>query len=430
MLTNRKLFGKIGEYRRHLSSVLKSKGFGVFGALGNGSLDDHSSFTTVPIGALEPLKVETGWGHSVVVTKCKQVLVFGRPFDFSTVMRINGINETFGGSAARTMNKLTLWMDKEAESGLYLSPSLMDGLEDVEDVCASAGLTLALTGSGDVYGFGLNRWGQCGSGDMSAHVFEPLRVQGLPPAAAMDCGLQHCLVLTRDGEVFSWGKGNRGQLGDELVDSSSSPVRVLGISGASPIAVSCGFAHSAALTDDGAVWVWGKGMSDRVKEGSEQAGKFMPSGVSIAQYQDQTFPRRVTLPEGRRVMEVVSSIYTLVMRANDGTLWAMGVGEYDRNRVAAPLQVHDVFSEEELVSGKEGASQPFRPARAPPGATLRKGHNRVTLMLPSSADEPVLQVVLHENEAFMQPLDESSVPHEYLLDLSVGWKHNLAIMQQ
>ena len=42
----------------------------------------------------------------------------------------------------------------------------------------------------------------------------------------VDTGLQHCVTRLENGEVWVWGKGNRGQLGGGDVESGSTPTRV------------------------------------------------------------------------------------------------------------------------------------------------------------------------------------------------------------
>ena len=83
--------------------------------------------------------------------------------------------------------------------------------------------------------FGLNRWGQCGvnqknvDGGKNAqgiHVFDPTLVELPTKVKDVDAGLQHCVALTENGEVWVWGKGNRGQLGNGDVESGSAPTRV------------------------------------------------------------------------------------------------------------------------------------------------------------------------------------------------------------
>jgi alpha-tubulin suppressor-like RCC1 family protein len=80
----------------------------------------------------------------------------------------------------------------------------------------------------------------------------------------VDTGLQHCIAVSECGrDVFAWGKAARGQLGNIGSDKVSFgiPQVVRGISGIVS-GVSAGLNHSAAVTVDGAVYLWGKGMSD------------------------------------------------------------------------------------------------------------------------------------------------------------------------
>jgi len=424
--------------RRAFSSTgrwcLKTRGTGVFGALGNGELDDHVNFTKIDMKDLVPSKVAAGWGHSTVVTECGKLLVFGRPFDFNTLMRINGIYQFFGKRSVQAIQMLTRGFAQGPESGVYLQPVIMDGVSDVQDVHASAGLTAVRTRAGEVYTFGRNHWGQCGTGNMEAHVFSPVKVKGLPRISAMDCGLQHCVAVAEDGAVFSWGKGNRGQLGDELGEHSASPVRV-------PLkgrvtAVSAGFAHTAALMEeDGSVWVWGKGMSSKLKSSNKKGEKYMPEVAVISQFEDQMKPRRVALPGGRRVVQMASSIYSMAVLADDHTLWMLGMGEYDRNRVAEFVQVHDILTEEELDEPipADGVVPPFRPAIIPEGSFILKGHDRITVAMPG---DRLLQALLHEKEAILQPMDVKNGQEGVILgvagvrDVAVGWKHTLAVVRE
>ncbi|CAH8319801.1 unnamed protein product [Eruca vesicaria subsp. sativa] len=74
-------------------------------------------------------------------------------------------------------------------------------------------------------------------------------------------GEAHTIALTGDGCVYSWGRGMFGRIGtggetDELVparvefDSSDrTAARIVGIAS--------GAYHSLAVSDDGSVWCWG-----------------------------------------------------------------------------------------------------------------------------------------------------------------------------
>lgn len=61
--------------------------------------------------------------------------------------------------------------------------------------------------------------------------------------------------------------------------------------------MAAGFNHGAALTADGAAWVWGKMQALGVKEAARGGGR-------PAVHDDQLFPRRVPLPEGAKAVDL------------------------------------------------------------------------------------------------------------------------------
>ena len=83
----------------------------------------------------------------------------------------------------------------------------------------------------------------------------PLHVAGLERIKAVAAGDSHSIALKEDGNVWAWGWGQQGQIGDGTKSSRSAPVQVLGLTGVTAIAA--GSAHSVALKSDGTVWSWG-----------------------------------------------------------------------------------------------------------------------------------------------------------------------------
>ena len=67
----------------------------------------------------------------------------------------------------------------------------------------------------------------------------------------------HVLAITKFGEVFAWGRGDEGQLGNGKRVGSNTPYKIKSLSSWNIIQVSCGKSHSLALDAKGRVLAWG-----------------------------------------------------------------------------------------------------------------------------------------------------------------------------
>jgi RCC1 and BTB domain-containing protein len=70
------------------------------------------------------------------------------------------------------------------------------------------------------------------------------------------CGGWHTAGLTKKGEVFTWGYNGWGQLGHGDNDERTIPTKVAALAGLVVIKISCGYHHTAALTDKGEIFTW------------------------------------------------------------------------------------------------------------------------------------------------------------------------------
>ena len=64
------------------------------------------------------------------------------------------------------------------------------------------------------------------------------------------------LAIVEGGERWSWGNNSCGQLGDGSTTRSYSPVKVK-LQGKKVIAIAAGGCHSLAITEQGECWSWG-----------------------------------------------------------------------------------------------------------------------------------------------------------------------------
>lgn len=93
---------------------------------------------------------------------------------------------------------------------------------------------------------------------------------------AVAAGEAHTLALTGDGYVYSWGRGMFGRLGTGFESDELFPVRVK-FKDPKPekrlkfVGVAAGAYHSLALADDGSVWCWGYNIYDQLGVNGENS---------------------------------------------------------------------------------------------------------------------------------------------------------------
>ncbi|KAF4655291.1 hypothetical protein FOZ61_007662 [Perkinsus olseni] len=141
----------------------------------------------------------------------------------------------------------------------------------VETVSCAASAVVALSEDGRLWQLGdltssptSSRVGAAGAG-----VLEISLGGGASRAAAVSCGSYHAIAIDTRGRLWAWGRGEGGQLGIEDVEAYydvknetivTTPTMLAGdISSISFASVSCGEAHSAAVTAAGQLYCWGWG---------------------------------------------------------------------------------------------------------------------------------------------------------------------------
>lgn len=97
----------------------------------------------------------------------------------------------------------------------------------ITSIAAGGWHSLAIDDEGNVLAFGLNNYGQCGTGDpenngpvLAATVVKDLIGKGVTRLAG---GQHHSMALLQDGTVMTWGRGDYCQLG--IGECVSAPVR-------------------------------------------------------------------------------------------------------------------------------------------------------------------------------------------------------------
>ncbi|KAB1282252.1 putative E3 ubiquitin-protein ligase HERC6 [Camelus dromedarius] len=145
-------------------------------------------------------------------------------------------------------------------------PEPIPELETLHVALVSCGKehSLAVCRKGRVFAWGAGSDGQLGTGEFKEINFIPkAQVRKIKTLTGIkiiqvSCGHYHSLALSEDGQVFSWGKNIDGQLGlGSEFPSQASPQRVRSLEGIPLAQVAAGGAHSFALSLSGTSFGWG-----------------------------------------------------------------------------------------------------------------------------------------------------------------------------
>jgi alpha-tubulin suppressor-like RCC1 family protein len=119
--------------------------------------------------------------------------------------------------------------------------------------------------------------------------------------------------MFRDGNLWTWGYGSAGRLGNASTTlTNSTPVTTFS-GGSNWKQVSAGVVHAAAIKTDGTLWVWGNGT----------LGRLGINDVTIRSTPVTTFAG------GNNWKQVSSAAGTAAIKT-DGTLWIWGLGSSGR----------------------------------------------------------------------------------------------------
>uniref|UniRef100_A0A452J6J1 Uncharacterized protein n=1 Tax=Gopherus agassizii TaxID=38772 RepID=A0A452J6J1_9SAUR len=87
---------------------------------------------------------------------------------------------------------------------------------------------------------------------------------------AVNSGGKHCLALSSEGEVYSWGEAEDGKLGHGNRSPCDRPRVIESLRGIEVVDIAAGGAHSACITAAGDLYTWGKGRYGRLGHGDSE----------------------------------------------------------------------------------------------------------------------------------------------------------------
>ncbi len=179
--------------------------------------------------------------------------------------------------------------------------------------------------NGQLWSCGRNNQGQLGNGN-NVNQSSPVQVGSNDNWVLVSAGRNYSIGIRADGTLWAWGVNNVGQLGDGTLTSRNAPVQI-GTDN-SWVSISVGQEHSVALKSNGTLWAWGGNTGGRLGNGTTT---------------NQSSPIQIGTDSNWKSITAGYS-NTLAIKS-DGTLWAWGfnangvVGNGTTTNALSPVQV-------------------------------------------------------------------------------------------
>lgn len=234
-------------------------------------------------------------------------------------------------------------MPRDADSCPYQPfPKLVESLKNIFIIHIACGKahSLAIDNTYSLFTWGAGACGQLGVDDIhtlpvddDGYPFQPVPkiLKSLKGKEVITgaCGDVHTVILTRKGEVYSFGGGSFGQLGLGSIskmplDSDSypfmpTPSKIEALSFINVIKISCGDSHTMALDSEGKLYAWGAAACGQL--GLENLATLPKDGEGNP-YEPE--PKIVSFFENLKVESVAcGESHTLVL-VEGGTLYSFG----------------------------------------------------------------------------------------------------------
>ncbi|OMO88986.1 Regulator of chromosome condensation, RCC1 [Corchorus olitorius] len=237
-------------------------GYGGFGALG------HHVYHR----ELIPRLVEGNWSENIrhIATSGTHTAAITESGDLYTWGREEG-DGRLGLGPGRGPNE---------GGGLSIPSKVKELPSPIAAVSCGGFFTMALTGEGQLWNWGANSNYELGRGD-KVGGWKPKPIPTLESTRIIQIvgGGYHSLALTDEGKVLSWGHGAHGQLGHSSIENQKVPVMIEALADKRVVHIACGGSTSAAITDDGKLYMWGNAKDSQL--GVPGLPEVQPSPIEV-----------------------------------------------------------------------------------------------------------------------------------------------------
>ena len=181
---------------------------------------------------------------------------------------------------------------------------------DVRDIFVSETELIERFTGKQLWTWGLGSSGQLGNNTVTNTSSPVQTISGGNNWQTVSAGSDLTAAIKVDGSLWTWGLGNAGRLGNGTTSGASSPVQTIS-GGNNWRNVSVKSEHTAATKTDGTLWLWGPGFNGKL---GDNTTAFRNSPVQ-------------TISGGTNWRTVSAGGDHTAAIKTDGTLWLWGLGD-------------------------------------------------------------------------------------------------------
>lgn len=240
---------------------LYGAGSNQYAELGLMDLLNYKELNKIPLPKeIKPIKVVCGINNTMILTEDNKIYAFG-------------INQA---------NQLGLYNEEtdDYEEPCIKEPMLVPIPKYIKpiDIFLGKQVSFVLSEDKKLYSIGLNLDGELGIGNREIRITPKFQLVKLPNGinvSSVSCMYKHTLIIGTDGNLYGFGLNEYGQLGLGHKENVFIPTKINLPNGVKPTKISVGFSHSLVIGDNGNLYFAGKndyrelGMEDDIRTNFE-----------------------------------------------------------------------------------------------------------------------------------------------------------------
>ena len=313
-------------------------GSGNSGRLGTNDATSRSTPVTTFAGGTNWKQVSAGGSRTAAIKTDGTLWTWGYGGNLginNTITRSTPVTTFAGGTnwkqvscssthtaAIKTDGTLWTWGDNfsgqlgnNATTNRFTPVTTFAGGTNWKQVSAGGSRTAAIKTDGTLWIWGNNTSGELGNNQSGTETRTPVTTfAGGTNWKQVACGWvlsDAVAAIKTDGTLWTWGRGDYGQLGNNAVTFRDTPVTTFA-GGTNWKQVSSGTNFFVAIKTDGTLWTWGRGDYGQLGNNSTT---------------NRSTPV-TTFAGGTNWKQVSSGGYQTSAIKTDGTLWTWGRGDY------------------------------------------------------------------------------------------------------